>query len=120
MCLSNDAFELRAYEVSEEIRKNTIYNFVRVEAASGKEVEFSNGPKSIHLELITKVILKDDVGTVYCVEPNANGLSFAKGEITYQEYNQIQKKEMIQGLSVFSVIIGAFFVMSWGLSSFLL
>ena len=43
-------------------------------------------------DFITKIILEDKKGALFSVKPDYSGLRFAKGEITYKEYNKIQKK----------------------------
>jgi hypothetical protein len=120
VCVSNDAFEQRAYELSKEIQEKTIYNFIRVEGAGGKEIALENGCQSTHLELITKVFLEDDEGTVYCVEPNVNGIRFAIGEISFKEYNKVQRKEMNQLLTVFTGVVGTFVLAGWAFIQFVM
>jgi hypothetical protein len=92
MCLSNDAVEQQANVFAQKIRKDTVYKFIRVE-----KNDFS---------FITKVILEDEAGSSYPVEPNSFGLRFAKGEITYKEYKRLQKRENFNGIASFFVIIG--------------
>jgi hypothetical protein len=92
MCLSNDFVEQQANEYAQKIRKGTIYKFSRVE-----ENDYS---------FITKVILEDEAGLSYSVEPNSFGLRFAKGEITYKEYKRLQERETFNGITSFIVIIG--------------
>lgn len=120
MCVSNNFIEQQAYEMGEEIRKNSLYKLVRVEVSGGNSLEFQkqddywNGK-----DLITKVILEDTKGTLYSVKPDHNGLRFAKGEITYKEYNQLQKREDFKGFSYFFVIIGFFIIMMFMLMRYL-
>lgn len=129
MCFSNNSIEQQAFEMSERIRNNSIYKFVRVDFIGGKSLDFQyqSGPRNDnnvkngeHLDLISKVILEDRDGILYSVEPNSNGLRFAKGEITYKEYNKIQKKETVQGLSYFFLAIGTIFLMSWAMIRYLI
>jgi hypothetical protein len=56
-------------------------------------------------------MLEDKKGTIYSIKPDHIGLRFAKGEISYKEYSQIQKKEDLKGFSYFFVIIGFFLIM---------
>ncbi len=109
LCVSNNFVELQAYEFSEKIRVNSLYKFVRVEKSN------SNGTEGSVLDLITHVILQDTDGTLYQIEPNPNGLKFAKKEITYKEYNKLQNKETFTAFSAFFIIIGFF---SIGMVSF--
>jgi hypothetical protein len=129
VCFSNNSIEQQAFDMSERIRNNSIYKFVGVDFIGGKSLELQN--QSMHrndnnvqtgeqLDLITKVILEDKDGILYSVEPNSNGLRFAKGEITYKEYNKIQKKETVQGLSYFFLAIGTIFLMSWAMIRYLI
>ncbi|MBD8069279.1 hypothetical protein [Bacillus sp. PS06] len=101
MCVSNNFIELQAYEFCEKIRNDSLYKFVGVDY-SRSHIN-GNG-----LELINTVILQDSDGTVYYVEPNSNGLKFAKREITYKEYKKLQRKETISAISGFVLIIGSF------------
>ncbi|WP_394237541.1 hypothetical protein [Niallia oryzisoli] len=109
MCISNNFIEQQAYEITEAIRKSSTYNVLRAEISGGNSLEFQkqndhwNGK-----DFITKVILEDKNGFLYAVKPDYNGLRFAKGEISYKEYNQLQKKEDIKGFSYFFGIIGSF------------
>jgi uncharacterized membrane protein YebE (DUF533 family) len=58
--------------------------------------------------LITKVILEDDNGRFFSVDPNINGLKFAKGEISYTKYNKLQKKNDFNMFVCFFGIVGFF------------
>ena len=40
MCVSNNFIEQQAYEVSKEIRKNSLYKIVRVEVSGGSSYVF--------------------------------------------------------------------------------
>ena len=61
--------------------------------------------------LITKVLLEDKDGTPYSVEPNLNGLRFAKGEISYKKYQKLQRKNDVTMFLCFFGIIGFFIVL---------
>lgn len=114
MCISNSFIEQKAYEICEEIRKNSWYTVVRVDVGGNVLDGQWNGK-----DLITKVILEDTKGTYYSIKPDSNGLRFAKGEINYKEYSKIQKKQDLNGLSYFFVIIGFFVIMMFTLMKFL-
>ncbi|CAG9609857.1 hypothetical protein NEOCIP111885_03600 [Pseudoneobacillus rhizosphaerae] len=115
MCSPFHFIEQQAFEMSEKIRKETIYKFVNVEVSESSNLEsqksyaHSNGyeynsqPRAGY---ITKVILVDEKGALFPVEPSMDGLRFAKGEISYKEYNKRQKKETINLVSVFFVAVG--------------
>jgi hypothetical protein len=112
MCSSFDFIEQHAFDMSEKIRKDSIYKFVRV------EVSDSSGLNQVHdinecvqisdtrHALITKVILEDKDGNQYFVEPTPDGLRFAKGEITYKEYGKRQKRETLNIVSFFFMAVG--------------
>jgi hypothetical protein len=118
VCYSNNFIEQQAYEMSEKIRKNSLYKFVRVEYSIGTSLvsQKQNMPSQEHpttngLALITKVILKDKDGTIYSVEPSPNGVRFAKGEISYKEYKKLEQRETYKGIATFLVIIGFFIIL---------
>lgn len=120
MCVSNNFIEQQAYEMSEEIRKNSLYKVVRVDVSGGNSCEFQKQDNQWNgKDLITKVTLEDKKGIFYSVKPDHNGLRFAKGEINYKEYSQLQRKEDLKGFSYFFVIIGFFIIMMFALMRFL-
>lgn len=117
MCVSNNFIEHQAYKMSEKIRSNSVYKFVRVDTSEGNYFELNKielcmdsnnltGPNGHCLPLIKKVILEDKEGKCYSIEPNENGLKFAIGEISYREYTKLQKKETFNGIAGFFVSIG--------------
>jgi len=115
LCVSNHFIEQRAYELCEEIRKNSLYKVARVDVSGGTILDGQWNGK----DLITKVIPEDTKGTYYSIKPDPNGLKFAKGELTYKEYSKIQKKANINGFSFFFVVIGFFVIMMFTLMKFL-
>jgi hypothetical protein len=115
VCSPFHFIEQQAFEMSEKIRKETIYKFVNVEVSESSYIEsqksyaHSNGYEynsKPWAGYITKVILEDEKGALFRVEPSMDGLRFAKGEISYKEYNKRQKKETINLVSVFFVAVG--------------
>jgi hypothetical protein len=115
VCSPFHFIEQEAFELSEKIRKETIYKFVNVEVSESSNLEsqksyaHSNGcdyDSRTWEGYITKVILVDEKGALFRVEPSMDGLRFAKGEISYKEYNKRQKKETINLVSVFFVAVG--------------
>ncbi|WP_142300999.1 hypothetical protein [Bacillus sp. 7884-1] len=66
--------------------------------------------------LISNVILGDKDGALYSVEPNINGLRFAKGEISYNKYRKLQRRNDVNMLFCFFGIIGFFSISMWVLS----
>ena len=112
MCSTNNFIEQEAYVMSQQIRKETVFKCVKVIYSEGNNPDAStqildSQDYSTVMEpaLITKVILEDKDGTLYYVEPNPNGLRFAKGEISYNEYKNLQRKETINVFAIFFGII---------------
>jgi hypothetical protein len=117
VCVSNNFIEQQAYRRTEQILENSLYKFVRVDYSRGKSAGFQkqdehgndyNDRQTNGVALITKVILEDKDGTLYSVEPNINGLRFAKGEISYSKYRKLQRKNDLTMFICFFVIIGFF------------
>jgi hypothetical protein len=107
VCAPNSFIEQQAFEMYEKIQKNSVYNLIRVDYSEGSnQVSYSqvnnirNGSA-----LITRIVLEDKDGTLYIVEPNPNGVRFASGEITYKEYKKLQKREEVNGIATFFVIL---------------
>lgn len=114
MCVSNNAFEHQAYNMSEKIKKSSIYQPVCVVYNSGRRVEITEQTQE-PLELITKVILRDDEGNYYEIEPSQTGLEFSKGEITYMEYLKKAKEETKKLMAYLTLFVGLFFIMGFGI-----
>lgn len=107
MCAPNNFIEQQAYEMYEKIRGNSVYNFIRVDYSEGSNQGFHSQIDNTRKAsaLITRVVLEDKDGTLYTVEPNPNGVRFAKGEITYKEYKNLQKRETVNGIAIFFGIL---------------
>jgi hypothetical protein len=107
VCAPNNFIELQAHEMYEMIRGNSVYNFIRVDYSEGSyqgthsQVDNTRNGSA----LIIRVVLEDKDGTLYTVEPNPNGVRFAKGEITYKEYKKLQKRETVNGIATFFGIL---------------
>jgi hypothetical protein len=117
VCVSNNFIEQQAYKMTEKIRDISLYKLVRIDYSGGKsiilqkQIEHGNDCCDIPTNgeaLITKVILEDKDGTLYSVEPDINGLRFAEGEISYNKYRKLQKKNDVTMLFSFIGIIGFF------------
>lgn len=128
MCFSHNTFEKRALEITEQIQKKPIYKLVRADFVGGKSFEFyeqnsirngCNHTFGKDVPLITEVILEDNDGRYYSVEPNPNGLRFAEGKITYKEYEKVQRKENMQGLGLLSISISIYLLVGGTLISYL-
>ncbi|WP_282155966.1 hypothetical protein [Cytobacillus gottheilii] len=120
MCLSHNIIELQAYETSKKIQENSLFKCVRLDFAGGNSLgiqsqsDFWKGydlTAGIGSSLITKVILEDTEGTLYSVEPNANGLRFAEGKINYKEYRKLQKRKDLNAYACFLGVIVIFFML---------
>ncbi|WP_045519408.1 hypothetical protein [Neobacillus niacini] len=107
MCVPNNFIEQQAYDMYEKIKKNSVYNFIRVDYSGGSnQGSHSQGDNTRNgLALITRVVLEDKDGTLYTIEPNPNGVRFAKGEITYKDYKKLQKRETVNGIATFFGIL---------------
>lgn len=107
MCAPNNFIEQQAYEMYEKIKKNSVYNFIRADYSEGSNQGSNSQDDNTRnvSALITRVVLEDKDGTLYTVEPNPNGVRFAKGEITYNEYKKLQKSETVNGIATFFGIL---------------
>jgi hypothetical protein len=115
VCSPFHFIEQEAFEMSEKIRNETIYKFVNVEVSESSSLGSQPGKVDSnscnqHSEswagYIKKVILEDDKGNLYLIEPSMDGLRFAKGEITYQEYRKHQRRETLNIVSIFFMAVG--------------
>jgi hypothetical protein len=100
VCSSNNYIEQQAYEMSEKIKKDSIYKFIKVVYSGGNDLGSPSGQV-----LITQVVLEDKDGTEYFVEPIPIGVKFAKGEISFKEYKKQLKRENLNGIASFFGII---------------
>ena len=121
MCFSSNALEQQAYRFTEKIHNSSLLKIVRVDFI-GKYVDIhSERPLDAqlnfgeHLPLIKNVILEDNNGMQFTIEPNEYGLEFANGEISYQQYLGAKKTEVrklliykIGSTGVFTFIAGSF------------
>ena len=112
MCVSNNAFEMQTDKLSDEIRMNSVYTPVEVVFAEGKRVNIYDNPV-LPAGFIKRIILKDKEGNNYEVEPSENGLSFAKGEISYRDYQLLQKKENRKAITLSTGAICSLFLIGW-------
>ncbi|PKH10320.1 hypothetical protein [Planomicrobium sp. MB-3u-38] len=119
MCVSNNEIERQAYIMSEKIRENSVYKLVLIKFIDNKNIDLQN--HSIEqilakedLPLISKVTLEDEEGMRFDIEPNEIGLSYAKGEITYKEYKQMQSKENKLFIGYLTLLSSGFLLISWG------
>lgn len=118
MCIPNNALERQTYVMSEKIIKNSIYKPVRLDSIDGKSIDFQsrqveNAITRGTLPLISKIILEDSKGLRFEVEPDENGLSYAKGEITFEEYKQIKSKESKLFIGYLLALSSGLLLISW-------
>lgn len=114
MCVSNHAFEMQINKKIEKIRVHSIYTPVAVVDSEGKRINF--GDQFIHPSgLIKKVILQDVDGNDYEVEPEENGLRFAKGDISYNDYQLLQMKQNRKAIALFAGAASSLFIMGWAI-----
>src|SRR5699024_6030449 len=121
--------EQQTHEMSKKIWESSLYKLIRVDFAGGNcfevqsrlndwvSLETEMGNKSA---LITKVILEDLEGKHYSIEPNDNGVRFAKVEITYKEYKILLKTGNALWITIFIVGILVFFTLMSVLVKFVL
>src|SRR5699024_5841637 len=105
------------------------YKLIRIDFAGGNCFKIQNSPNDwVSLEkemgnksaLITKVILEDSEGKLHSIEPNDNGLRFAKGELTYKEYKILQDKGNALWITIFIIGVLVFFTLMSVLVKFVL
>lgn len=118
MCISHNEIERQAYIMSENIRKNSIYKPIRLDFINGKSMEFRNGAledigNGKDVPLVSRVILEDKEGARFRIEPNEIGLRYATGEITYNEYKQMQNKESKLFIGYVTALSSGFLLISW-------
>jgi hypothetical protein len=121
MCSSYDFIERQAQEMSEMIRKYSLYKVVKLEHKGGinKDLLKDNAIQAIP-GYIEKVVLEDKDGTLYSVEPSPIGLSFAKREISYNEYLKRTKRDTLNVVSGFTLIIVFFSLCTWLMVKFII
>jgi hypothetical protein len=125
MCFPQNIIEQETYRFAEEIRKQCVYKPLRIVLAGNQSLQIKPGillnsfPEE-SVPFISKIILEDKNGQLYEIEPTETGIQFAKGDISYQEYARLQKKESTQYLAFFILVLCTFSTMGWGLAQFLL
>ncbi|WP_101842565.1 hypothetical protein [Halobacillus sp. Marseille-P3879] len=112
MCVSNHTFEIQAYRMFEKIKACSIYSPVGLIYMGNETVDLTvEAPETI--KLIDKIVLRGRDGTLYEVEPSENGLKFAQGELTYEEYVEEKKTTNRKVITYLSLITSAFFATGW-------
>ena len=118
MCISNNEIERQAYIMCEKIRRNSIYKPISIEFIGEKQIELQNQPLEDllvkkDLPLVSKVILEDEKGMRFDIEPTEIGLRYAIGEITFMEYKQLQNKASKLFVGYLIALSSGFLLMSW-------
>lgn len=103
LCFSSNFIEQQAFNIYENIKKQNNFKCVGVQLAGNEYVDLVS--KEDPAILITKVYLEDETGVRYAVVPNPHGLRFANGDISYVEYQHLQKKESRKGVSLFVMAV---------------
>lgn len=129
MCFTHDVIERQALKICEEMKMYSIYSLVAV-TTTGDQVRKIQENTSIEsnfnllpgeaLPLITNVMLQDANGRHYSVSPDEAGLQFAKGEVTYKEYERLQVKAKRQLTTILLASGGTLFLLSWSVLRFII
>gem|GEM_PF-5737156 len=122
MCLDNNAIEHQAKNFFKEIQEHSIYQPIKLLVDEGKYIPVldNNEIECITSSvLIKKIFLSDSDGKLYAIEPNRNGLRFAKGEMNYREYSWKCKKEMGYGIVILLMSLGFLISFGWIIVKFL-
>ncbi|MFC7319272.1 hypothetical protein [Halobacillus campisalis] len=112
MCVSDHTFEMQAYHMFEKISSYSIYLPVKL-ICMGNEIVDLTAEEPDSFKLIEKIVLKGNDGRLYEVEPSENGLKFAQGQLTYQEYIELQKTAKKKLMIYLSLYTGVFFAAGW-------
>jgi hypothetical protein len=129
MCIQNNAIEHQIISLTKQILTFSIYKPLHLDVLGQKrillaseELTFEHSPlfSMSSPPLITHVTLQDENGKRYNIEPNENGLKFASGDISYQQYLRSQNNENRKLIGLSLVFLTAFLAGSWGLFRLLL
>ena len=108
MCVPNNVFEKQAFLIFEKMADSTIYKPVKLELNEGNILSFERwktaSPQQ-SMMLIKNVIVEDQNGRQFSVQPDEAGLKFVTGEVTYKEYEQIKAKDTRKVFLIFSAAI---------------
>lgn len=115
MCFSHENHNLMMYPALIKIINESIYDVVGLELVGGKVLPIKHETHSTLVQELTKteivkhVLLVDDAGTIFSVEPDVKGLEFAKGQISFDEYKRDQKKSTKLAFGLFGASITLLF-----------
>ncbi|MBN9654729.1 hypothetical protein J0K78_10680 [Halobacillus sp. GSS1] len=122
MCVERSAMENQARIFLKEIQDNSIYELTRIVLDDGKAVNLNRSNEGRCLAsypLIKEILLRDESGKIYSIEPNLNGVRFASGEWSYDQYLWKCKQELITGIIILIVSLGVFITLGWLLVNYL-
>jgi len=120
MCVNNNFVESHAYQMYEEIKKSSLFKVVRVEGIRGTYLDPEKLKEQLNCkELIANIVLEDNYKNCYVVNPDPFGYRFAKGEISYKEYNKMQKMDDFKWICYSLLGMGFLSIMLYFLIRFL-
>lgn len=129
MCIPKNTIERQIFNITKQILSFSIYKPMHLELIGQKRILLTSGDLAFEesslisnesLPLITNVTLQDVDGKTYKIEPNENGLKFASGDISYQEYLRSQRNGNRKLIGLSLAFMATFLAGSWGLFQLLL
>lgn len=129
MCIPNNAIEHQIISLTKQILTFSIYKPLHLDVLGQKRILLASGETAFEQSplfsmpsppLVTLVTLQDENGKRYNIEPNENGLKFASGEISYQQYLRSQNNENRKLIGLSLAFLATFLAGSWGLFRLLL
>ncbi|WP_421385021.1 hypothetical protein ACOJQI_09700 [Bacillus salacetis] len=122
ICIPEDFYEEQTYLILQKMADSTIYKPVKLQINKGRTMPFErfniNPPYSSKL-LIKKVTVEDESGQQFTIDLDLAGLRFVLGEIRYEEYLTIKRKDNKAVITILSVSIGCFVSLGLALSHFI-
>lgn len=127
VCFSYNYIEIQAYIMAKQIILQSNHIPIRLNLVGNSSIELKNRNLEIDklqskdgsLPLIKHIILHDQAGELYSIEPCENGLKFAQGKITYKKYFQNQKGENKKLFGFSLAFITLFLASGWWLATLL-
>jgi hypothetical protein len=121
LCVSHHNIEQQAYHYAEQIRQYTKYTPLYIQFIGAGRFVFEQGePLPVNSPgVISKIVLADQDGNQYPIEPDEFGLQFARGEIDYKNYLYQQKKGNKQLIGLTFALVAGFATAGWGFITFL-
>ncbi|WP_409250734.1 hypothetical protein V1502_11210 [Bacillus sp. SCS-153A] len=110
MCVSDNIFEKQAYLILKQMADSPIYKPVKLQLSGGETIDFLNWEREYNqpsMALIKKVIVEDQNGSQFSVDPDEAGLKFTNGEIGFEDYQKIKRTDTKKLFTIFSISIGS-------------